>query len=346
MIRELIHDFDNILGSMPKNQKSLNRLKVIRGALVRNAHFIERHRADYPQAFFQTMWNQCWWYDSPETNFHIENPQARSTEHQMEAVFGILEEWRAEKQILSISRPWMRALRPPASLISSNNSVRISGFEVKVSSMATSPTAPLLATGHSDGGICIWEIPSGIAVHQFASGLTNVAGIAYSATGKYLAAFCKNEVRIMDHDTGDLLNSWTFQNETVVHIASVIDRSEFVLGTKSGLVFRIDVARSDFVQLYSGAAAPIVAVSCDRAGTRIAVVTVDGTVMIWDLFSGSQISLVKLGLVESSPEMALQSGDSSPQALFAKNIRFHVTRSRRESGYQQIVDLAVFSSDL
>ena len=71
---DLPHDFRDAMAVLSKDDARWRRLRLIDQALRRELHFIDRHREDYPQALFQCLWNNGWWYDCPAAAAYHDPP--------------------------------------------------------------------------------------------------------------------------------------------------------------------------------------------------------------------------------------------------------------------------------
>lgn len=67
---DLLTDFAAARTGTAPDQYRTRHLRRVEEAIRRDAQFIVRHAADYPQGLFQCLWNTCWWYDAPEAARH------------------------------------------------------------------------------------------------------------------------------------------------------------------------------------------------------------------------------------------------------------------------------------
>ena len=111
----LLQDFERTLASeMPAPERRV--LSVLRAAIALRLAWLRRH----PELLFQTLYNDVYWYDSPETGAFYRVPpggprSARAFPWDQPGpvpLHELMERWRAEKE--RAPAPWLRALRPPA----------------------------------------------------------------------------------------------------------------------------------------------------------------------------------------------------------------------------------------
>ena len=114
---ELVRDFRRTAEAVPQDHSFSRLATLLEEALRRDVHFIARHSKDYPQALFQSLWNSCWWYDSPEAKKHFHESSITREPHASDydgpKLHEILERWLTEKSSLQPGFIWLRNLRPP-----------------------------------------------------------------------------------------------------------------------------------------------------------------------------------------------------------------------------------------
>ena len=65
--------------------------------------------------------------------------------------------------------------------------------------LAVCPVAPLVATGHADGKLCLRDATTGNPVHEQLLGPHPVANVSWAPNGQLLAASCGPDLHVLDH---------------------------------------------------------------------------------------------------------------------------------------------------
>ena len=147
MIFDLAQDFHDAVAAMPKDHPKHRMLGLLEEAVRRDVHFIDRH----PGAFFQCLWNSCWWYDSPEAAQHYEVPEngwpqgEPPWEQPGPRLCTIVESWRMIKE----SDPdfaWLRVHTPPPIRLGTPLMGVLRGHEQSVQHLAFSPDCSRLVS--------------------------------------------------------------------------------------------------------------------------------------------------------------------------------------------------------
>jgi hypothetical protein len=145
---DLVKDFSDALTHMAASHPRRHIVEVLHRALRRDIHFIARH----PQALFQCLWNQCWWYDCPEAAAHYGRPkggwrgEGPPWKRPGPKLYALMESWRAAKNRDSPSFAWLRSLLPPPSLETSKEAI-FRGHAGSVESVALCPRWPAACLG-------------------------------------------------------------------------------------------------------------------------------------------------------------------------------------------------------
>ena len=142
MIFQLLSDFADARAAMPRAHPRYRLLSVLNEAILRDLHFIDRHRATYPQGLFQTIWNYGWWFDCLEASAHYalqpgDGKQTPPWKATVPRACDLLQQWSATRDKLTPGASWFRALRPPS--VASGSGLRATfKFERGIVAMAVS----------------------------------------------------------------------------------------------------------------------------------------------------------------------------------------------------------------
>src|SRR5947209_1201491 len=113
MIFELVQDLADVLEAMPPEHPRRRVLKLLDEAVRRDVHFLDRH----PTAFFQCLWNTCWWYDCPQAAGHFEPAGTPGDGDAAGRLSRWLDSWRSAREADIPGFVWLRARRPPATTL-------------------------------------------------------------------------------------------------------------------------------------------------------------------------------------------------------------------------------------
>ncbi len=159
MIFDLVRDFIDVLGTMPRQHPRYRILKLLNEALHRDLHFIGRH----PTVVFQCLWNTCWWYDSPSLADYYDVPDCN---HAMvgdvpwiragERLCQLMEAHYVTKLTATPGFRWVRSRRPPCLPIG-NSCFVLMGHKARIESVAVSSDAKLLASCDTSGTVIVWD---------------------------------------------------------------------------------------------------------------------------------------------------------------------------------------------
>lgn len=113
-------------------------------------------------------------------------------------------------------------------------------FSGAVNCMSFAPNLPLLATGHYDGVIRIWDVSTGLVMATFDTRSNSVIeSLAFSPDGLLLAngeSYATNLVRLWEVDSGELLRTLEGHESGVVDLRFSPDSLFLASGSYDGLV--------------------------------------------------------------------------------------------------------------
>lgn len=69
-------------------------LALMEESIGRDVQFVHR----FPTAFFQCMWNICWWHDCSEARFQFCKSKGPWDEDSHPKLFRVMERWRRAKE--------------------------------------------------------------------------------------------------------------------------------------------------------------------------------------------------------------------------------------------------------
>ncbi|MCP4548013.1 MAG: NACHT domain-containing protein, partial [bacterium] len=151
--------------------------------------------------------------------------------------------------------------------------------------VAWSPNQTLLATGHADGSVRIWEFVTGDEVRRFVEHQSGVLSVAYSPDGQSLASGSGKTVRIWDLATGREQRELEGHHSAVLSVAYSPDGQTLASGSDDKTVWIWDLATGCVQRRLEGHHSAVLSVAYSPDGQTLASGS-DDTVRIWDLASG------------------------------------------------------------
>lgn len=238
LAHELVTDFAEAIHSLPPDHAAVRRMRLLHKALRRDLNFI----AEHPTALFQSVWNLCWWYDTPQAAAHYEpppNPSDRGRapwERAGPKLSALLESWWKLKQSMTPGFRWVRSVRPPALYLGAPLIAVLREEDGTAECVAYSTDGKLLASGNSQKEVLIWDVASGTVVRRLRGHQSTVRCVAFSPNGTRVASGAgagDESIRIWNAETGDCLR--TLRLSSVDEVRFSADGNHLVLRRRTGV---------------------------------------------------------------------------------------------------------------
>jgi WD40 repeat protein/3',5'-cyclic AMP phosphodiesterase CpdA len=156
--------------------------------------------------------------------------------------------------------------------------------------VAWSPDGNLLATGHQDNAIRIWDVISGQEICQFLGHQSLVAGLAFSPDGKLLASGSYDgTVRLWETATGNVLHEFTEHNDFVRAVAFSGDGRRLASGGDDRTVRLWDVLTKQELRQFKGHSQFVSSIALSPDGNRVASAGDGDRIRLWDATTGQEI---------------------------------------------------------
>lgn len=158
-----------------------------------------------------------------------------------------------------------------------------------VAKIAFSPNGKLIAAGHFEGGMSIWDVESGELVRRFGERMTrSIGNIEFTPDGKTLLTASSDTVNLWDVATGKQIQS--FDDHTWFVSAAVFspDGKQLLSGSAEGTAVLWDIESGERIRtLCANPLGNIPAVAWSADGDQVASTTqAEGVVKTWDFRSG------------------------------------------------------------
>ncbi|MBI3177436.1 MAG: WD40 repeat domain-containing protein, partial [Chloroflexi bacterium] len=178
------------------------------------------------------------------------------------------------------------------SIVSSPIRMTLEGHGIGVLSVNYSPDGRQLATIGSDGTVILWDVSSGEELARL-TGTTEFGDfvsakrVAYSPDGKLLAACDRNQVKIYDPTSGDLIKTLSGHQDDVTAIAFNADGTRLASGGLDGSAVIWDIETGDSLLQLAGHSDAIEGITFNPDGTWLITAGDDATMKIWEVATGA-----------------------------------------------------------
>ncbi len=164
---------------------------------------------------------------------------------------------------------------------------RTEARSVQCKAVTWSPDQSLIATGHADGSIRLWEIATGHEIRRLVGHESLVWSVAYSPDGQSLASGSRDKtVRIWDVTTGREQRMIEGHQDTVWSVAYSPDGQSLASGSDDNTIRLWDVATGREHRKIEGHESGVLYVAFSPDGQSLASGSRDTTVRIWDVATG------------------------------------------------------------
>ncbi len=335
---ELAGDFSRALDTLPEDRPQRRIVKLLDEALRRDIHFIARHTDDYPQALFQCLWNNGWWYDCDEAASHYENGRSpglaspeggggtarngvADTVPDDRRLCHLLEHGRERREQATPGFAWLRSLRPPPIHLGTAQLAVLRGHEGPVKSIAYSPDGQRIVSGSSDKMVRVWDVLSGAELAIMRGHEDYVNSVTFSSDGQHILSGSEDRtVRVWDAERCTALMVLRGHEDAVESATYSLDGQRIISGGgwKDKTVRMWDAQSGAQLAALRGHESVVMSVSYSPDGRRIISGGGDKTVRVWDAQSGAQLAVLRghesaVWSVSYSPDgQRIVSGDGSP----------------------------------
>ncbi|XXY46486.1 pentapeptide repeat-containing protein [Sorangium sp. So ce269] len=160
--------------------------------------------------------------------------------------------------------------------------------------VAWSPSGDLLATGHDDGSVRLWDAVSGQAIREMAGHLGAVNSVAFSAEGRALASGSNDKtVRLWEVESGRALRTFEEHRNWVMSVAFSHDGRMLASGSDDKIVRVWEVESGRTILAFKGHDNCVRSVVFSPDGRILASGSDDRTVKLWEVESGRALGAFK-----------------------------------------------------
>ncbi|HPB30397.1 MAG TPA: NB-ARC domain-containing protein, partial [Candidatus Sumerlaeota bacterium] len=294
---ELPGNLRKAIDALPEERLIRGILKLLDEAICRDIYFIARHATDYPQALFQCVWNNGWWYDHPSAgNYYIEPESGFKASAPWQTpepkLYELLERWRREHNNRGRVSPWLRSLVPPEMNLGTGQRAIFHGHTDRINSVAYSPDGKRIISGSRDKTLRVWDASSGLELLRIEGRTQEINSVAFSPDGRRVVSGSKDEtLRVWDVKNGDENLVLRGHESRVNSVAFSPDGCRITSGSgdfegEDNAVRVWDAKSGSEIAVLCGHGEQVCCVSFNPDGERIVSASVDGTIRIWNVVAG------------------------------------------------------------
>ncbi len=207
--------------------------------------------------------------------------------------------------------------------------------------VAFSPTDELIATGHANGMVCLWDSVTGKALRLLEGHTGCVWGIAFSPDGATLASASEDRtVCLWSVARGERLYLLKGHEDSVGSVAFSPDGATLASASEDRTIALWNVARGERMRLLEGHTDAVKSVAFSPVGAMLASASEDRTIALWNVARRERLRLLhghedSVRSVAFSPDGALLASASSDRTValwgVARGERLHQLEKQQSS---------------
>jgi WD40 repeat protein len=163
-----------------------------------------------------------------------------------------------------------------------------------VTALALRGDAGLVATGHEDGAVCLWDAANDEHVRELRGHRLQISALAFSSDGTRLASAGEDRViRVWDVATGREIAVLEGPNDRIPALVWHPNGQRLYSAAWDTSVWVWDVATATPVILLNSHTSQVQALAISADGTRLACADLDQAIHLWDLVSHKPLRVLR-----------------------------------------------------
>lgn len=278
---------------MPKCIIDKNILHLIFKALNLELRFILKK----PQCFFESLWNRCYWHDSPKASLHYEI-QSQQDKRKLpwlsknSKIYALMEQWRIEKE----ANPefiWLKSLKPVVPPLDSPLAKVFRGH-LGVNHVAYSKDGKKIVSASLDNTARIWDIETGTCLQVLKGHTQWVESVVFSPNGQEVVTASRDKtIRMWDIESGKCVKTFRGHLNWVRSVSYSPEGRRIASGSFDETIRVWDTGTGDCLKVIKGHEGPVHCVVFTKDGKRIASSSRDNSIRLWEWESGKCLKIMK-----------------------------------------------------
>ena len=175
-----------------------------------------------------------------------------------------------------------------------NDELHIHDMDFEVLDVVWSPDGQILASGHNDTKIRLWDVKTGKLIKTLEGHTDVVFSVAWSPNGHMLASGADDSTfRLWDVKTGELIQTFVGNFTTVHNVAWSPDGQTLASGSSDNTVRLWNMKSGKHIKTLEGHTNSVFSVSWSPDGQMLASGSSDNTVRLWNALTGQQIGILE-----------------------------------------------------
>jgi WD40 repeat protein len=174
-----------------------------------------------------------------------------------------------------------------------------------VQSVAFSPTGQMLASGHWDGTLNLWDVTTGDRLRTLSDHSYGVTVVAFTAASGQdtesvlVSADYDGSINLWEPTSGELLRTFSADRYPIFALSIAPDGNLLVEGSGNGTIKSWTLPSAQYVQGFTGHLDAVTALAISPDGKTLASGSRDRTIKLWDLATGNLLQTLNEAEMDS-----------------------------------------------
>ncbi len=275
----------------PSNDLSVYILEILLKALDLDLPFLTQ----YPDHFFQCLWNRCYWYDAPEAaeHYHWAELKGKKLPWQSEGpkIYKLMQLWQKEKE--QQGNIWLQSHRPIEPHLDSLLRTTLHST-LGISEIAYSTDGRHIVASSWDNTARIWDLQSTACIAILKGHTQWVESAMFSPNGAEVATGSRDKtIRIWDVTSGRCVKTFKGHANWVSSVCYSRDSKKLASASSDETIKIWDVGTGQCIKTFKGHKGPVTCVVFHKNNEWVASASQDNTIRIWDINTGNCLKVLK-----------------------------------------------------
>ena len=266
-----------------------NTLEIIANALNLDSEFLNKN----PESLFQSLWNRCYWYDSPEYKKHYVSSYSLNKQflNKKEKLHKLMEMWQSKKEEQA-GFVWLKTIKPIEPPLVTPM-VKIFLGHLGINHVAYSRDGKFVVSCSVDNTARVWDTESGDCLFVLRDHEQWVESAAFSPSSTEIITGSRdNTIRMWDMESGKCIKIFKGHFNWVSSVAYSNDGKLIASGSHDTRICVWDAGTSECIRMLRGHEEEVTCVLFNKTGDKLASCSRDKTIRLWDIDSGTCIKIM------------------------------------------------------